>query len=111
MEADMVVKYIDVLLSTNYCKHKISDSDIGIVTPYKMQANKILEKCELAFPGKNFTIGTAAILQGQEKPVMIISTVSVGHITDFAANFRVIYYLLIMKTISIGYFQCCLFTK
>lgn len=87
----MVIEYIRVLLSTNACIHKIIDSDIGIVTPYKKQASKILESCERNFPGNNFTIGTAAILQGQEKPIMIISTVSVDHITDFAANFRVIY--------------------
>lgn len=87
----MVVKYVRVLLNTSACWHKISDKDIGIVTPYAKQASKIFESCERNFPGNKITIGTAAILQGQEKPIMIISTVSVGHITEFAANFRVIY--------------------
>lgn len=42
--------------------------------------------CEKYF--NDITIGTAAVLQGQEKPVIIISTVSVGNVSEFAANFR-----------------------
>lgn len=95
-EVDMVVEYINVLLTTDICKNEISGRDIGIVTPYKMQANEILNKCEKSFQNKanleanNITIGTAAILQGQEKQIIIISTVSAGHISDFAADPRVL---------------------
>lgn len=91
-EVDMVVKYINVLLTTNICRNEISDHDIGIVTPYKMQAKEISNKCEITFQNKtnNITIGTAAILQGQEKQIMIISTVSAGHLSDFAADVRVL---------------------
>lgn len=87
----MVVKYIEVVLATNLCKHKISYSDIGIVTPYRMQASNISEECQKKFgvEASNITIGTAAILQGQEKQIMIISTVSVSQVSDFAANFQV----------------------
>lgn len=87
----MVIQYIRVLLSTNACKKKILDSDIGIVTPYKKQATKILEKCDWTFLANNLTIGTAAVLQGQEKPIIIISTVSVGQLSNFACDFRVIH--------------------
>lgn len=100
----MVVKYINVLLTTKMCKHEISECDIGIVTPYKMQANEILNKCERTFQNNtnalanastndisnDLTIGTAAILQGQEKQIIIISTVSAGYISDFAVDFRVL---------------------
>lgn len=85
----MVVDYVKVLLKTTSCWHSISDEDIGIVTPYKNQASKIWEKCEQILPANKLTIGTAAVLQGQEKPIIIISTVSVGQISEFAANFRV----------------------
>lgn len=90
-EVDMVVMYIKLLLTTKFCKHEVLEHDIGVVTPYKMQASKILEEYKLAFnvENTNITIGTAAILQGQEKQIIIISTVSVGYITDFAADFRV----------------------
>lgn len=84
----MVVQYIKELLTA---KHFISESDIGVVTPYKMQATKILEKYIQTSGAEttNITVGTAAILQGQERPVIIISTVSVGGISNFAADFRV----------------------
>lgn len=65
-----------------------------------MQANEILNKCERTFQNNtnastndisnDLTIGTAAILQGQEKQIIIISTVSAGYISDFAVDFRVL---------------------
>lgn len=87
----MVIEYINVLLSTTACKKKVVDSDIGVVTPYKRQAIKILEKCERTFGENKLTIGTAAVLQGQEKPIIIISAVSVGQLTSFACDSRVIF--------------------
>lgn len=87
-EIDMVLKYVNVLLQTKKCKRTLTELDIGIVTPYKMQAEEIQERCKLAFLTE-ITVGTAAVLQGQEKPVIIISTVSMGNVSEFAANFRV----------------------
>lgn len=82
------MEYVDILLTTNKCKYQLRQQDIGIVTPYKLQAEEIEAKCKCRFLNE-ITIGTAAILQGQEKQVIIISTVSVGSISEFAANFRV----------------------
>ena len=79
----MVIEYVKVLLSTDECKYKIEECDIGIVTPYRMQANKILYHCENnQIKTDELTLGTAAILQGQEKPIIIISTVSIGCISN-----------------------------
>lgn len=85
----MVLEYIKVLLSTDKCKEQVAEYDIGVVTPYKMQVEEIQSRCEKEGLN-NITIGTAAVLQGKEKPIIIISTVSVGNMSEFAANFRVI---------------------
>lgn len=84
---EKVIEYIEVLLATEKCKHQIHEKDIGVVTPYKMQATKIRARCGMN-SWNNITIGTAAVLQGQEKQIIIISTVSVGNVSEFAANFR-----------------------
>lgn len=72
---------------------KISQSDIGVVTPYKMQRRKIAQACHrLSFD--DVTIGTAEAFQGQEKPVIIVSTVrSGGNRLGFVNNARVCTFL------------------
>lgn len=53
---------------------QIAQSDIGVVTPYRKQKFKLLQRLRYL----NFDevmVGTAEIFQGKEKPVMIISTV------------------------------------
>lgn len=53
---------------------RLKQSDIGVVSPYKLQCKNISNACEI----KNFkeiTIGTTEVFQGQEKKVMIVSTV------------------------------------
>lgn len=56
---------------------KISQSDIGVVTPYKMQRRKIAQACLRSGYGE-ITVGTAEAFQGQEKAVIIVSTVRSG---------------------------------
>ena len=52
----------------------VNQQDIGIVTPYKLQKQKIQEK--LKKRGWNdIAVGTVETFQGQEKDVIIISTV------------------------------------
>lgn len=85
-----VIDFIKNLLSPSYTHFmKISESDIGVVTPYKMQRRKIAQACHrLSFD--NITIGTAEVFQGQEKPIMIVSTVrSGGNRLGFVSNARV----------------------
>lgn len=68
----------------------VAPSDIGIVSPYKLQCKKIRQKCD-----KNrfndITIGTAEVFQGQERKVMIMSTVRAKqkNLCDFLSNAQV----------------------
>lgn len=86
----MVCSYIQVILNTDQCKHNIKETDIGVVTPYTLQAEKIRNMCGSL---KGITIGPAEVLQGQEKQVVIVSTVAVNEntLTDFVTNSRVFF--------------------
>ena len=44
-EIEMVLKYIKILLRTERSRHRITESQIGVVTPYTMQAQKIQKRC------------------------------------------------------------------
>lgn len=90
MEVMAVVEFIKNLLSTSYTHFmKIAQSDIGVVTPYKMQRRKITQACH-RFGFDGVVVGTAEAFQGQEKPVMIVSTVrSGGSRLGFVNNARV----------------------
>lgn len=55
----------------------ISPSEIGIVSPYKLQCKHIAQAIRKNALG-DITVGTAEVFQGQEKPIMIVSTVRSG---------------------------------
>lgn len=58
---------------------KITAEDIGIVTPYRKQCQKLRERLKcLGF--SEIVVGSAEVFQGKEKPVMIVSTVRSGDI-------------------------------
>lgn len=86
----MVIKYIQTLMETQQCKFEINQSHIGVVSPYKLQCEMIRTRCRDEFLNQ-ITVGTAEIFQGQEKPIMIVSTVCVDTVTKFAKNDRVRY--------------------
>lgn len=89
-EVFAVIEFIQKLMSTSYSHFmKISQSDIGVVTPYKMQRRKIAQACLRSGYGE-ITVGTAEAFQGQEKAVIIVSTVrSGGTRLGFVNNARV----------------------
>lgn len=69
-EASVVVKLIKKLLD----KEEVSEADIGVITPYRQQVAKIkkaLENDEI----HDIKIGSVEQFQGQEREVIIISTV------------------------------------
>lgn len=72
------MEYTKQLLSKKRTFNKqIEQSDIGIVTPYKLQCKTIagkLRKSKLT----EITVGSAEVFQGQERPIMILSTVRSG---------------------------------
>lgn len=88
-EVNVVIDCIKKLLSNvNKTKRTLSQSDIGVVTPYKLQCKVIAQACRRN--GFNdITIGTAEVFQGQERPVMIVSTVRTGGVLGFVNEPRV----------------------
>lgn len=89
-EINAVIDEIEII-----CKEKcrpggnfIQPSDIGVVTPYKLQCRKIKEMCNTYGFG-DVTVGTAEVFQGQEKPVIIISTVRTAGKLGFVSSEQV----------------------
>lgn len=74
MEVEVVLKYIEALMSLNTNKIKVKQNHIGVVTPYKRQMYHIKEQLK----NKNWTnieVGTVETFQGREKRIIIITTV------------------------------------
>lgn len=71
-EIDMVAFYVELLLKVGVGGVKVEADDIGIVSPYKAQLNKLRQKLKHE---RNVEIGTAEYYQGREKKIIIISTV------------------------------------
>lgn len=63
-----------MLLETKFGKYKLTPKDIGIVTPFKQQQIQIINHlAEIRL--ENITVGTVETFQGQERTVIILSTV------------------------------------
>lgn len=87
-EVHAVIDQIRELVDSKPNNRQIKYSDIGVVTPYKLQCRIISRLCNrLSFSG--ITIGTAEIFQGQEKPIMILSTVRTGGVLGFVNSAQV----------------------
>lgn len=71
-EVNAVMELVGELLKSY--KYTITQTDIGIVTPYKLQCKRIKLQCDKKGL-KDIRIGSAEAFQGQERKVMIISTV------------------------------------
>lgn len=88
-EIDAVINWVAKLLQTKWNDKYVVLSDIGIVSPYKKQCNCI----RAALKSRNFngiSVGTVEIYQGQEKRIMIVSTVRSGGDLGFVSNEQVI---------------------
>lgn len=99
-EAHAVIDQIKDLMKPGVSSREIKFSDIGIVTPYRKQCQIINRLCRrLNFNG--VTIGTAEVFQGQEKPIMIVSTVRTGGTLGFVNSAQVRKRQLYMKSLKI----------
>lgn len=88
-EVDATVEVVTELLNGNWNGQVVSLSDIGIVTPYRKQCDKIRYVCKTKGYDK-ITIGTAEVSQGQERLIMIVSTVRTnGNLSKFVVDERV----------------------
>ncbi len=64
--------YIRTLLNAN--NNQLKQSDVGVISPYRLQCEFIRLTCKRhGFP--DITVGTAEKFQGQERKVIIASTV------------------------------------
>ena len=71
-EAQEVVKYVDTLVYNS--RPPVDQKDIGVITPYARQAQKI--RLALASRNlKNVKVGSVETFQGQERRCIILSTV------------------------------------
>lgn len=87
-EVHAVIDYIKELLLLEEKGRKVTQADIGVVVPYKLQSKIIKRICNrLKFD--EITIGTPEAFQGQEKPIMIVTTVRTGGLVGFLDDPRV----------------------
>uniref|UniRef100_A0A8C5D689 RNA helicase n=1 Tax=Gouania willdenowi TaxID=441366 RepID=A0A8C5D689_GOUWI len=74
-EKDMIISYVKKLLQT---LDNISPQDIGIITPYRKQVQKIQEGLEIVgkeYRDKPWSVGTVEEFQEDERKVILVSTV------------------------------------
>lgn len=91
-EVHAVIDYIKELLVLDVNGRKLVQTDIGVVVPYKLQS-KIIKRICCSMELSNITVGTAEVFQGQEKSVMIVSTVRTDGRLGFLSNAQVIFFL------------------
>ncbi|ESO99380.1 hypothetical protein LOTGIDRAFT_113531, partial [Lottia gigantea] len=72
-EAYLVLQYVKDLKKLTG-KYKLEDKDIGIITPYQKQVQKIQHMMS-SNRWKNIRVGSVEEFQGQERKVIIVSTV------------------------------------
>lgn len=84
-EVRIVLGYIAKLLDCEINGKRVSPKDIGIVSPYKSQCQALKRLNRHA----DISIGTAAIFQGQERSIMIISTVRTDDKMGFVSEEQV----------------------
>lgn len=109
-EVHTVIEYIKKLLVPGTISEKpITQSDIGVVTPYKLQCKIIARECRKN-DLKDVTIGTAEVFQGQERQVMIVSTVRSDGQLGFVSSPRVSPFVFCLQLHFVCLIFCFIFT-
>lgn len=83
-----MLDYVEELQRLRINGKYIIYSDIGIVTPYSQQCSEIRQRIH-ARGYKDITVGSAEVYQGQQRPVIIISTVRTGNDIGFVNDAKV----------------------
>lgn len=76
-EVEMVIQYIQKILNGVWNGKEPNISNIGIISPYKKQC-EMLKKALRTNAWDGITVGTAETFQGQEREIILISTVRTG---------------------------------
>ncbi|KAG8235104.1 hypothetical protein J437_LFUL015531 [Ladona fulva] len=74
-EIHQVVRYLKEILDSKFSGAKIPESEIGIISPYRRQVQKIRASISKNRIGKDVSVASVEEFQGQERRVIIISTV------------------------------------
>jgi superfamily I DNA and/or RNA helicase len=98
-EIEMIMTYVNLMLITGINGREIKQQDIGIISPYKKQTQKIRQTCEKQELDL-IECGTVEMFQGREKPIIIISTVrsqqpTVGFLNNPKVSVCEFYFFLI----------------
>lgn len=83
-----MVHHIKNLLNKEFNNRTVSRHDIGVVTPYVEQVRRIKTAIRNRF-NEAIAVGTAEHFQGQERSVMIISTVRTNGVLGFVKDAKV----------------------
>lgn len=73
-EVEVVVEYVGRLIGRRFKNSIVCQKDIGIVTPFSEQRQKIHNALK-ALKYDDIDVGTVELFQGQEKDIIILSTV------------------------------------
>lgn len=84
----MVIKWITKLTDTIWKGKKNPSCDIGVVSPYKKQCSLIRKELSNIDCG-GISVGSAETYQGQERRIIIISTVRTGDQLGFVSHEQV----------------------
>ncbi|KAG8926685.1 hypothetical protein FRC01_008506 [Tulasnella sp. 417] len=70
-EISLICKYVDELRSDRV--RRLSDHDIGVISPYNAQGKKLRKRLNMQYA--NIKVGSVEEFQGQERTVILITTV------------------------------------
>lgn len=103
-EVQAVFEYIKRLLLLEEKGRKVIQTDIGVIVPYKLQS-KIIKRICNNMKLDDITVGTPEAFQGQEKLIMIVTTVRTDGFVGFLNDPRVhLLYCVIINLGSIVFF-------
>lgn len=72
LEIDTAIHYLNRIFE--FKDRTIHQIDIGIISPYRKQCEELSERCA-KHGWSEIKIGSVEVFQGQEKPIIIVSTV------------------------------------
>ena len=72
IEIDITIDYLERIFKMS--NRNVCQSDVGIISPYRKQCEQLTERCA-KYGWTKIQIGSVEIFQGQEKPIIIVSTV------------------------------------